>query len=302
MVPASPQRCARPSAAISFVTLLLLLLAYLLGVSVGKRVAQSSEEYDVRLLVIGDWGRQGTQNQTQVRPCPLRFPTTCICSPPSASLVVRKQVAMCMDNVAADFKPVAVISTGDNFYGPPSIGGGGLTGIHDPNFVSSFVNVRAGTLAPWTCLALSHAAVDGAVSAFPHHVHLIIKPAASNPLQVYNGKNLAKLPWYAIYGNHDYGDGADPRQCSPINNTCTPDCCFSALHQADIALKSVRALKKRTRSADLHSGGVRLLATHRDRWIPVGTCSASTASRSAPMARSSSSSSVRLLGWTYLRL
>lgn len=95
------------------------------------RAAPAGSADSVTFFVIGDWGREGTKNQTNV--------------------------AALMSDVAAATPPVAVLSCGDNMY--PN----GLNSTDDPLFDRSFRNV-------------------------------------------YNG-NLDGVPWYAVLGNHDYGDG-----------------------------------------------------------------------------------------------
>ncbi|CAI9113245.1 OLC1v1013818C1 [Oldenlandia corymbosa var. corymbosa] len=60
-------------------------------------------------LVLGDWGRSGEYNQSEVA----------------------IQMGIVGENLDIDF----VVSTGDNFYDS------GLTGEHDPAFVNSFVNI-----------------------------------------------------------------------------------------------------------------------------------------------------------------
>ena len=112
--------------AVVFVALIALLSIVL--------VPSSATADSVTLFVVGDWGREGTANQTSV--------------------------AALMSQVATQLAvpPVAVISTGDNFY--PN----GLNSTDDPLFDRSFRSV-------------------------------------------YNGKGINSLPWYAVLGNHDYGDG-----------------------------------------------------------------------------------------------
>ena len=88
----------------------------------------------VTFLVVGDWGREGTLNQTTV--------------------------AELMSEVAKGLAdpPLAVFSTGDNVY--PN----GLNSSDDSLFERAFMNV-------------------------------------------YRGPGLAGVPWFAVLGNHDYGDG-----------------------------------------------------------------------------------------------
>ncbi|KAL1541754.1 Purple acid phosphatase 17 [Salvia divinorum] len=63
----------------------------------------------LRFLVVGDWGRRGEFNQSQVA----------------------SQMGRIGEEMDIDF----VVSTGDNFYD------NGLKGVEDPNFVESFTNV-----------------------------------------------------------------------------------------------------------------------------------------------------------------
>ncbi|XP_016440164.1 purple acid phosphatase 17-like isoform X1 [Nicotiana tabacum] len=63
----------------------------------------------LNFLVLGDWGRKGTFNQSHV--------------------------AHKMGRIGEELNIDFVVSTGDNFYD------NGLTGVHDPNFVESFTNI-----------------------------------------------------------------------------------------------------------------------------------------------------------------
>ncbi|KAJ4961790.1 hypothetical protein NE237_021700 [Protea cynaroides] len=63
----------------------------------------------LRILVVGDWGRLGHYNQTEV--------------------------AFQMGRIAEEFDPAFIISTGDNFYE------NGLTGTDDPQFEESFSKI-----------------------------------------------------------------------------------------------------------------------------------------------------------------
>jgi tartrate-resistant acid phosphatase type 5 len=98
----------------------------------------------VHFQVIGDWGRQGGYNQSDV--------------------------ADAMAAAARGAPPEFVVSVGDNFY--PS----GLTSVDDANFAQSFTDV-------------------------------------------YRQPEL-QVPWYAVAGNHDYGDGIAPGDPPP---ECAPD-------------------------------------------------------------------------------
>jgi len=116
----------------------------------------------VTFFVVGDWGREGTANQTSV--------------------------AALMSQVATQLAvpPVAVISTGDNFY--PN-GLNSTVGIDRPTCARSS---RALTLS----LALRASLVRQDDPLFDRSFR-----------SVYNGKGVISLPWYAVLGNHDYGDG-----------------------------------------------------------------------------------------------
>lgn len=111
------------SVAVFLVGLAVVLSASLATVASGKDT--------VVFFVVGDWGRQGTVNQTGV--------------------------AKLMADVGRSKVPQFVISTGDNFY--PN----GLNSTDDKLFDLSFKSI-------------------------------------------YSGKAL-QVPWYAVLGNHDYGDG-----------------------------------------------------------------------------------------------
>ncbi|KAL6970068.1 Purple acid phosphatase 8 [Sarracenia purpurea var. burkii] len=96
---------------------LSLKLIFLVGVCLGVVVADlprlqhrpAKPDGSLSVLVVGDWGRRGTHNQSQV------------------SL----QMGEIADNVDVDF----IISTGDNFYD------NGLRGVDDPAFDESFTNI-----------------------------------------------------------------------------------------------------------------------------------------------------------------
>ncbi|CAI0553049.1 unnamed protein product [Linum tenue] len=70
---------------------------------------EHSGDGSLAVLVVGDWGRKGAYNQTQVA----------------------TQMGVTAEAVKIDF----VISTGDNFYDD------GLTGVDDPNFYHSFADI-----------------------------------------------------------------------------------------------------------------------------------------------------------------
>ncbi|KAK7320204.1 hypothetical protein RJT34_04940 [Clitoria ternatea] len=89
------------------------LLILLMSVSVSAELPRLEQplkgDGTLSFVVIGDWGRKGTYNQSEV--------------------------ATQMGSVAAKLNIDFVISTGDNFYDD------GLTGIDDPSFETSFSNI-----------------------------------------------------------------------------------------------------------------------------------------------------------------
>eukprot|EP01023_Acetabularia_acetabulum_P038743 TRINITY_DN370_c1_g1_i2.p1 TRINITY_DN370_c1_g1~~TRINITY_DN370_c1_g1_i2.p1 ORF type:complete len:380 (-),score=61.04 TRINITY_DN370_c1_g1_i2:622-1761(-) len=104
------------------IVLLIVILGTVLGTRPGTNDAQcyvttptlttslgSTTDFQLKFLVIGDWGRGGEYNQTAL--------------------------GAAMATVAQDFKPEFVISTGDNFYD------NGLRSANDPQFQTSFQNV-----------------------------------------------------------------------------------------------------------------------------------------------------------------
>ena len=145
--------------------LLLSMLAGLeLLVTLNSLDSGGSSSGAISFLVVGDWGRRGTYNQSRV--------------------------ADAMAAKAAQEGGVGfVLSTGDNFYES------GLVSVEDDNFTASF-------------------------SSIYHHKYL-------------------QVPWYAVLGNHDYGEfwepGAQPTMCPGGENS--DSCYFSPLHQLDVRLK-----------------------------------------------------------------
>jgi len=106
----------------------------------------------VTFFVVGDWGREGIENQTKV--------------------------AQLMADVGSKHRvPDFIVSTGDNFY--PN----GLNSTSDPLFDRSY-------------------------------------------RQVYNQPEL-QVPWYAVLGNHDYGDGLEYCEADDTKE----DCERSPVHQ-----------------------------------------------------------------------
>ncbi|KAF7847056.1 hypothetical protein BT93_L3404 [Corymbia citriodora subsp. variegata] len=89
-----------------------LVLGYCLVPSLGEleRFVESPKgDGSLTFLVVGDWGRRGNYNQTEVA----------------------HQMGIIGEKLDIDF----VVSTGDNFYED------GLTGVDDPAFQESFVNI-----------------------------------------------------------------------------------------------------------------------------------------------------------------
>ncbi|KAK9807884.1 hypothetical protein WJX72_012198 [[Myrmecia] bisecta] len=129
-----------------------------------NRPTAEGDQATQTFFVLGDWGRQGEFNQTEV--------------------------AEQMAAQARTYKPAFVVNTGDNFYP------GGLFSVDDPNFDDSFRNV-------------------------------------------YDAPEL-QVPFHGVLGNHDYGDGQDPRireECKVLTGAdCGRDCCYSPLHQLDATL------------------------------------------------------------------
>ncbi|CAK7326858.1 unnamed protein product [Dovyalis caffra] len=96
--------------------LLSLTLAVLLGFTFVLSAAElqrfehaAKADGSLRLLVVGDWGRRGAYNQTEVA----------------------LQMGIIGEKLDIDF----IISTGDNFYDA------GLTGVDDPAFYESFIEI-----------------------------------------------------------------------------------------------------------------------------------------------------------------
>ncbi|KAB1205984.1 Purple acid phosphatase 3 [Morella rubra] len=96
---------------LSFVTFSAVLsLYFVLSIAGLHRFEQAAKaDGSLSFLVVGDWGRRGGYNQTEVA----------------------HQMGIVGDKLAIDF----VISTGDNFYS------NGLTGVDDPAFEESFSQI-----------------------------------------------------------------------------------------------------------------------------------------------------------------
>lgn len=115
-----------------FILILSILSVFIGGVFLGVAIqnsyaVNSQPKETVTFLAVGDWGRQGEFNQTQV--------------------------ADLMDTVSAQVKPHFIVSTGDNFY--PS----GLNSSHDPSFKRSFTDVYSGAHlqhVPWHVVLGNH--------------------------------------------------------------------------------------------------------------------------------------------------
>ncbi|XP_004236915.1 purple acid phosphatase 4 [Solanum lycopersicum] len=93
----------------NFISFILLLLFPVAMAELHRLEHPVNIDGSISLLVVGDWGRRGTFNQSQVA----------------------QQMGIIGEKLNIDF----VVSTGDNFYDD------GLTGVDDPAFEESFTNV-----------------------------------------------------------------------------------------------------------------------------------------------------------------
>lgn len=107
----------------SQIAAIALLLCFFL--SCGQLVSKQAD-WSLNILVVGDWGRKGLYNQSQV--------------------------AYQMGRIAEDLDVAFIISTGDNFYED------GLTGVSDPAFLQSFSQMyTAKSLQkPWYAVLGNH--------------------------------------------------------------------------------------------------------------------------------------------------
>jgi hypothetical protein len=115
-------------------TIALFVLVVLALIVVTRAPTGSASSTNVSFFVVGDWGREGTANQSAV--------------------------AELMSRVALEFgqPPVAILSTGDNFY--PN----GLNSTEDPLFDASFSRVYTGKGlegVPWFGVLGNHDYGDG---------------------------------------------------------------------------------------------------------------------------------------------
>ena len=131
-------------------------------------------EESVTFFVVGDWGREGTFNQTKV--------------------------ATLMDDPAIVEKPRAVISgTAVGATAKKDWAGRRLT--HPSQ--SSFTRSRS------LSLSLSHICAAGD-NFYDHGLNTSNDPLFERSFaNVYNGPGLRHVPWFAVLGNHDYGDGLE---------------------------------------------------------------------------------------------
>lgn len=109
------------------VILLLALLAAIAAMGGGARPPNTSNASYARFQIIGDWGRNGLHNQSDV--------------------------ASVMGAVAYDARPDFIISTGDNFYQS------GLTSSTDDQFRTSFIDVYGAPSLkgiPWHAVLGNH--------------------------------------------------------------------------------------------------------------------------------------------------
>lgn len=117
------QRSAWPAGVL---TGLVLLAVALVAAVIAVNPGIFKREFKSQFLLVGDWGREGMQNQTAV--------------------------AALMAQVAGPLKPDFILSMGDNFYE------NGLLSIDDPQFHSSFSEVySADSLqVPWHAILGNH--------------------------------------------------------------------------------------------------------------------------------------------------
>jgi tartrate-resistant acid phosphatase type 5 len=116
--------------------LLIVLSALAAGGGGGARLPDTSHRIYARMLIVGDWGRQGLHNQSDV--------------------------AAVMGEVAHTTRPDFVISTGDNFYDS------GLSSVQDDLFRSSFVDVYSSPSlkgVPWHAVLGNHDYGESGLSA-----------------------------------------------------------------------------------------------------------------------------------------
>jgi hypothetical protein len=166
---------------------------------------------------IGDWGRMGNGNQ--------------------------RRAAQMMADVASCMPPAFVISTGDNFYES------GLKSANDIQFQESFVKVyhhpqlqvgwrpvaqlaSLGSCCPCMCYVTSAAAAPAPAPQLQGWVPMSLSVYCPHPP---TPRPLLQVNWYAVLGNHDYGNGIDPMANTGCAATtleqCPKDCCYSPVWQ-----------------------------------------------------------------------
>ena len=131
-------------------------------------------EESVTFFVVGDWGREGTFNQTKV--------------------------ATLMDDLAIVEKPRAVIS------GTAVGATAKRLGWAAPDTpVAELIHSLTFSLS----LSLSHICAAGD-NFYDHGLNTSNDPLFERSFaNVYNGPGLRHVPWFAVLGNHDYGDGLE---------------------------------------------------------------------------------------------
>ncbi|CAI7786591.1 unnamed protein product [Closterium sp. NIES-54] len=128
--------------------------------------SSSSRSAAVRLFAFGDWGRNGTFNQSLIAQQVRRTPFFIV---PCAMGAVGKQMA-----------PQFVVSVGDNFYDE------GLTDVNDDEFTRSFTNIYTHRTLQVPCICTS--------------LHRSSPPVTSH----YPSPFSAPTPSPPVLGNHDY--------------------------------------------------------------------------------------------------
>lgn len=208
--PAAPPRASATKTAAWVVVGVLALSA---TVALAAAAARGSSARPVRLLIIGDWGRRGKYNQSEV--------------------------AFALGAAAAAGRPpAAVLSTGDNFYEVGGMRGreNGSSGVRGLRFQLPSSSGRPRRHPP-----RHHppppppqaGLFSTADPAFDAHFS-----------EVYTHPALDAVPWKAVLGNHDWGEQrsganlASPPPCDPdaADTAAGATCAFGPGPQLDPAL------------------------------------------------------------------
>lgn len=149
---------SNPVRAIVLSAMVFFSIGTLLIAFAGIRNVAATSSNELSFFVLGDWGRQGTENQTLV-----------------ATLMGKK---------AAHLRPGFVISTGDNMY--PN----GLNSTGDPLFLQSFSSVYSakGLQVPWHAVLGNHGYGDG----FEYCENDASSPCARGPLHLLSADLTAR--------------------------------------------------------------------------------------------------------------